>query len=593
VTVSSRTPDLIALTPVPGMGVLTGEQLATLKAATLTVLGEVGVHVPSARARSLLGDHGAHVAADGVVRLPPDLVERALSTAPRSFVLAGREERLDLLLDGRRSYVATEGVGVHVVDPETRALRPSTKADVERLARVCDALPLVGFFWPPVSAQDRGLTAPLHECHAGLVNTLKHVRGATTMRPPLVPYLVEMATVVAGDEAQRRRRPPICGNICTISPLAHDDHGLECALQYAEAGIPFSFMAMTTMGSVAPATALGALVQGDAEVISGLVLAQLAAPGAPVFHSVLVSLMDPYTGGYVSEVPLPVEWMAVELAHAWGVPSLSGGTLSSDDAGSGWLAGRRAGLGAAAALLSGGEICADIGMTGGTMIQYPEQLILQHEVLLEAIGELGGFDFRADDIALDVIRDVGPRGHYLKHPHTRRRLRDQRLAPWLRPGAASPEALAALAGQWPSGAAALSGEASEPGAVAGHGEAAARADALAGAAALSGAASDPGANAASTRTAAGADAADRTYAVARVAAAGNAAAAAGAAAAESLNGLAARASGGVHTQAAAAAALAEFRRLEGEHAPQPLPADVLAELDLVLAAAEHRARRLT
>ena len=97
-------------------------------------------------------------------------------------------------------------------------------------------------------------------------------------------------------------------------------------------------MAMTTMGTVAPATGLGSLVQGDAEVVSGMVMAQLAAPGAPVFHSILVSMVDPYTGGYVSEVPLPVASMAVELAHAWGVPSISGGGLDTDDAGMGFHA---------------------------------------------------------------------------------------------------------------------------------------------------------------------------------------------------------------------------------------------------------------
>jgi hypothetical protein len=40
---------------------------------------------------------------------------------------------------------------------------------------------------------DHSVTAPLHECHAGLTNTLKHVRGGTTVYPELVAYLVEMA----------------------------------------------------------------------------------------------------------------------------------------------------------------------------------------------------------------------------------------------------------------------------------------------------------------------------------------------------------------------------------------------------------------
>ena len=130
------------------------------------------------------------------------------------------------------------------------------------MARICDALPLLSFFWPPVSAQDHLRTAPLHECHAGLS---EHAQ-ARARRDDRVPAAREVRRR-DGDgggrlDAERRRRPPICGNICTISPLAHDAHGLECALTYAEAGIPFSFMAMPTMGSTAPATELGAIVEG-------------------------------------------------------------------------------------------------------------------------------------------------------------------------------------------------------------------------------------------------------------------------------------------------------------------------------------------
>ena len=147
------------------------------------------------------------------------------------------------------------------------------------------------------------------------------------MHPKLAPSIVEMATVVTGSEEERRRRPPVNANICTIAPLAHDAHGIETALVYAEAGIPTSFMAMPTMGSTAPASILGAIVVGDAEVVSAMVLMQLAYPGAPVFHSIITSLMDPRTGGYIGELPLPVSLIAVQLAHAWNVPSLGGGSL--------------------------------------------------------------------------------------------------------------------------------------------------------------------------------------------------------------------------------------------------------------------------
>ncbi len=429
----TETPDIIPFPPAFRSELLTASQLEILKAGTLRLLDEVGVHCPSPRALHILAEHGARVDWETeVVCIPPDLVEQAMSTAPRSFVLGGREERFDLLLDGSYSYLCTDGTGVHVVDLETRQLRPSKKEDVALMARVCDALPLVSFFWPPVSAQDYGLTAPLHQCHAGLTNTLKHVRGGMTVPPQLAPYVVEMAMAIAGSAEALRQRPPICANFCTIAPLAQDGHSLDNALTYAEAGIPISFMAMPTMGSTAPATPLGALVVGDAEVVSGMVLIQLAYPGAPVFHSILVSLMDPRTGGYIGEVPVPVTMMAVQLAHAWNVPSLGGGGLASDAPTIGWQSGMEAGLGAALIPLCGGEICGYLGLVHGSMVLYPEQVILDHEICQNAYDLLHGFDFDETDMALDVIAAVGPRSHFLRQKHTRQRIRDFRLSPLLR-----------------------------------------------------------------------------------------------------------------------------------------------------------------
>jgi len=429
----SETPNIVPFTSPSKISLLSPNQLDRLKGGTLRILDEVGVHFPSRRALEIFADHGARVDKKReTVRIPPDLVEKAMSKAPRSFTLAGREERFDLVLDGTCSYICTDGCGVHVIDLETRRQRPSRKDDVARMARVCDALPLISFFWPLVTSQDHGRTAPLHDCHAMLTNTVKHVRGGTTVFPQLARYLVEMATVVAGTEENRRNRPPINANICTIAPLAQDGHGIETALIYAEAGIPTSFMAMTTMMSTAPATPLGAIVIGDAEVVSAMVLMQLAYPGTPVFHSLLVSLMDPRTGAYISEVPFPVAMMAVELAHAWNVPSLGGGSLSGDALDIGWQSGMEAGLGSALIPFCGGEICGYLGLLAGSMVLYPEQIILDHEICQTAYDLLRGFDFDEADMVLDVIKQVGPRGHFLMEDHTCQHMRDVRLSPLLR-----------------------------------------------------------------------------------------------------------------------------------------------------------------
>ncbi len=426
----SETPDIISISSHHKIQVLSASELEILKNATLQLLSEVGVYYPSQKALTVFADHGADVDWETkTVRIHPDLVKKAMGTAPRSFVLGGREKRFDLTLDGSASYLATDGCGAHVIDLETREKRASRKADVAMMARVSDALPMVSFFWPMVSAQDFGKAAPVHECHAGLTNTLKHVRGGTTVHPKLAPSIVEMATVVAGSDAERRRRPPICGNICTLAPLATAAHGIETALVYAEAGIPTSFMAMPTMGSTAPASVLGAIAVGDAEVVSAMVLMQLAHPGAPVFHSIITSLMNPRTGGYIGDVPLPVSLIAVQLAHAWDVPSLGGGSFSSDAPDIGWQSAFEAGFGGVQIPLAGGEICGYLGLMNSSMILYPEQIIFDSEIAMNVYDTYKAFEFKDLDVSLDVIKAVGPRGHYLRQKHTRKHIRDFHYSP--------------------------------------------------------------------------------------------------------------------------------------------------------------------
>jgi len=429
----SNTPDIISSSSHHKIEVLNISELETLKNGTLRILSEMGVYFPSQKALTIFADNGANVDwGNEIVRIPPDLVVKAMGTAPRSFVLGGREERFDLTLDGKSSYLATDGCGVHVIDLETREKRASSKADVAMMARVGDALPPVSFFWPLVSAQDHGITAPLHECHAGLTNTLKHVRGGTTVHPRLAPSIVEMATVVAGGNSERRRRSPICANICTIAPMAHDAHGVETALVYASAGIPTSFMAMPTMGSTAPASVLGALLVGDAEVVSAMILMQLAHPGAPVFHSIITSLMNPRTGGYIGDVPLPVSLIAVQLAHAWNVPSLGGGSFSSDAQEIGWQSALEAGLGGAKIPLAGGEICGYMGLLDSSMVLYPEQIVLDAEIAMNVYDTFKDFEIKDLDATLDLIKEVGPGSHYLRQKHTRTHIRDFRYSSILR-----------------------------------------------------------------------------------------------------------------------------------------------------------------
>ena len=195
-------------------------QLDAIKSGTLQVLEEVGVHFPSERALRVFADHGAQVDwAQQVVRMSPELVTGAMAQAPRSYLLAGRGEGTDLILDGTRSYFGTDGCGTLTVDFETGQQRYSRKEDVAQMAKLADALSSVAFYWPMVSARDCGLLAPLHELDASFTHTVKHVQTETVMGATPARYAVRMAEAVAGDRQALRARPLLSALICTIAPL--------------------------------------------------------------------------------------------------------------------------------------------------------------------------------------------------------------------------------------------------------------------------------------------------------------------------------------------------------------------------------------
>jgi trimethylamine--corrinoid protein Co-methyltransferase len=404
---------------------LSDEQLGQLQQATLHILEDVGVKFPSEKALAILADHGAQVDHDTqIVKMPRDLVRKAMATVPRYFQVGARDPRCDFHLKDGVTYFTTDGCGVETIDFETRQRRPSCKADVGRMAHVCDYLSSIAFYWPMVSAQDYGKAAPLHELDASWSNTVKHVQSETLMGEVPARYALEMATVISGDRDELRRRPVFSLVVCTIAPLVQDKEGIEGALVLAEAGIPVGFLAMPTLGTTAPATYAGALAMADAEVISATVLMQLAHPGAPVFHSLMHAWADPRSGAYVG-YPLDSRhrFAPVEMAHHWGMSTL-GGAFGTDSSEPGtWQSAMEVALDPFMVGLAGAELVTGIGLNETYTLLYPEAIILDDDIYHRARYALMDMEISSETLAVDVVRAVGPGGHFLAQKHTRKHMR--------------------------------------------------------------------------------------------------------------------------------------------------------------------------
>ena len=397
---------------------LSDEQLEQFKSATFKILEETGIQCPSGKALKIYADHGAKVDFENqIVKLSPEIILEALSHAPRYYTMGGRTEAFDLDLSKKVTYEATDGTGTKTIDYVTRELRSSIKDDVAKSARISDYLSSVSFYWPMVSAQDFPATPSLHELDASFNNTLKHVQTPTVVEETTARYAVEMAKVVAGNEETMRKRPPLSLLICTIAPLAQDAESMDAALVAAEAGIPVGFMAMPNTGSTAPATLAGTLALGDAEIVSAMVLIQMAYPGAPIYHSFMPGMTHPRTGAYYGHEP-KIYAMGVELAHMWGVPTLAG-TFGGDSTYVGWETGSGGGKASWLCALCGAETGSGMGLLHGSTILYPEELVLDAELYHSIFANMEQLDTSPDQMAVDIIQTVGQRGHYLRERHTR------------------------------------------------------------------------------------------------------------------------------------------------------------------------------
>jgi len=103
---------------------LTEDQVQRIHEAALSILERTGVQVEEPEALRLFREAGAEVAGDRV-RLPRSLVKDAIDWAPSRVVLAGRDPRWDLELEGAGVHIGTGGAALTVLDLETGQPRPA------------------------------------------------------------------------------------------------------------------------------------------------------------------------------------------------------------------------------------------------------------------------------------------------------------------------------------------------------------------------------------------------------------------------------------------------------------------------------------
>lgn len=395
------------------------------------ILKNIGIKIFHPEALEIFRRAGAKV--DGqTVYLTSKLVEEQVKKAPAEFTLHARNPSKSVRIGGDTPVFAP-GYGAPFVSDAVKGRREGTFEDFENLVKIAQSC-------PNLDLASGILTEP-----GDLPDTLKHVK----MLEAAIKYsdkclmgssygkekaadTIQMAEMVFGREFVHNNAVLIT-LINTLPPLAIDERMLGALIEHARKGQAVIIASMAMTGSTSPVTLAGTMAQINAEILTGVTLAQLVREGAPVVYGCASHPVDMRNGAMAIGAPETalITMSGAQMARYYGLPSRSGGALTDSK-----VVDAQAGAEAMNTLL----ITALSGVNfvlhaGGILETYLtmsyEKLVIDDELCGLVRRLRRGYAIDENTLARDVIQETGPQGYYLDKMHTLQNFRQETWEPRL------------------------------------------------------------------------------------------------------------------------------------------------------------------
>ena len=405
----------------PTLNVISPELCARVIAEAKRIMAETGTDVRGAEMRRRLLERGLKTTADGSrILFPPQTVERAIATAPKSFTLYNRDGAPHAELGGNNVHYVPGSSGLKILDNRTGETRLSNSTDFVEYARLCDGLEHIAYLATAFST-NKDIESQVSDAWRlyMLLTTSKKpmVSGAFTEHG--VPRMRDMLQLFRRDRADLIARPMSIFTITATGNFRYSEDSCQNMLDCVEAGIPVEIVPVTLMGLIAPVTLVGALVFHVVDVLTGITMAQIIRPGAPVlfggapatFH--MKSASSPMAA--IEAQHLNVAYVAV--AKSLGLPTQAYMALSDAkflDA----QAGGETFSSALLAALAGVNSVSGPGMLDFVLTFSLPKLVFDNEVCgqcLHFVRDLGVVD---DLPTQQLVDDVIANDHLITSPHT-------------------------------------------------------------------------------------------------------------------------------------------------------------------------------
>lgn len=410
--------------------VLSGDQVAAIHTAALTVLRDTGMRILDPTARQFYAQAGAQVT-DDRVRFDPGLVSERLRTIPAAFTLTARNPAKSLRFGGNDVVFSSVGGPAYVMDAE-RGRRDGTFAEMQDYLRLIQSLNVLhqeggGPFEPmDLPANTRHLDLYLAE-----ITLLDKTWQTQTLGRARTLDGLEMAARMLGLPVDRLP-VTLMGIINTNSPLQLDVPMAEGLITLASHGQVNIITPFTLSGAMAPVTLAGALTLQHAEAMAGLILTQIVRPGCPAMYGGFISNVDMRSGSPAFGTPEYVKAAQAsgQLARHIGVPFRSSNVTAANTVDA--QAAYESQMSLWGAILGGAHLVNHAAgwMHGGLTASF-EKLILDAELLGMMQSYLQPIATDAASLAVQAIAEVGPGGHFFGAPHTMARYENAFYTPLL------------------------------------------------------------------------------------------------------------------------------------------------------------------
>ncbi len=316
--------------------ILSDSDLDMIHKATLRVMKEAGIQVRLKEARDIFRAHGCEVDDEsGIVKIPPEVAEKALASAPPSFMLYDRdgEPAFELVSDASVVHNLTFATGTRIIEyvaPGKYNIRGSTLRDIEDMCAVVDKCENINWICSaPIAAMDCTTDPCVHllETQAVMKNTKKP--QLVEAIPDFVDELYEMQAIARGKDIQDViEKPYIISGACPTSPLTIDANVCRQAIVGAKYDMPIMSLSCGMGGATTPIYLAGTLVTHNAEVLALIILAELVKPGTKVVYGSSTNTYDFFNNSTpVGSPELALISAAVgELAQYYKIPAVVAGT---------------------------------------------------------------------------------------------------------------------------------------------------------------------------------------------------------------------------------------------------------------------------